>query len=277
MLGLLIAGGVWVAAHPPQGDSVILQPPPTPELIHVNVVGAVLNPGLYELDKNSRVGDVVEAAGGLVAEANINDLNLAARVENEEELNVPFTAGSVLDEEQYSIVVMESTPSVLVGIEQTDDGSSGPAETDNLADIAPEVDVTDTDADACSNAAIGSGAFVWPAEDHFLSGKDYDFRHLGIDIAAGEGAPVYAADSGVVTTVGNDESDYGNLIQIDHGNSYVTVYAHLSVIGVKMCQSVSAGQKIGAAGDTGNATGVHLHFEVLQDGWSMDPWQVLPK
>ena len=277
MLGLLLAGGVWVAARPPQGNSVVLRSPPTPELIHVNVVGAVERPGLYELNENSRVADAVEAAGGFVAEANMKGLNLAARLENEEELNIPFTVGSVLDEEQYSIVVTGSTPSVLVGNEQTDNGSSDSAETDNLADIALEVDVTDTVANTCSNAAVGSGAFVWPADNHFLSGKDYDFRHLGIDIAAGEGAPVYAADSGVVTEIGNDESGYGNVIEIDHGNGYVTIYGHFSVIEVKMCQSVYAGQRIGAAGNTGDSTGGNLHFEVLQDDWSIDPWSVLPE
>jgi murein DD-endopeptidase MepM/ murein hydrolase activator NlpD len=134
-----------------------------------------------------------------------------------------------------------------------------------------------TNQSGCPAGAVGSGAFVWPADNHYLSGNDYWSGHLGIDIAAGEGAPIYAADSGVVTMAqGGDNYGYGNVIQIDHGNGYSTVYAHLSVIGVSVCQSVYAGQWIGAAGSTGNATGAHLHFEVRKNGGFINPWFVLP-
>jgi murein DD-endopeptidase MepM/ murein hydrolase activator NlpD len=134
-----------------------------------------------------------------------------------------------------------------------------------------------TSQSACPGGAVGSGAFVWPTDAHTLSGNDFWSGHLGIDIAAGEGAPVYAADSGVVTMAqGGYNYGYGNVIQIDHGNGYSTVYAHLSVIGVGVCASVSAGQWIGAAGSTGNAQGAHLHFEVRQNGGFINPWFVLP-
>jgi len=129
----------------------------------------------------------------------------------------------------------------------------------------------------CPAGAVGSGGFVWPADDHSLSGNDYWSGHLGIDIAAGEGASVYAADSGVVTMAqGGYNYGYGNVIQIDHGNGYSTVYAHLSVIGVGQCASVGAGQWIGASGSTGNSQGAHLHFEVRQSGGFINPWFVLP-
>jgi len=124
--------------------------------------------------------------------------------------------------------------------------------------------------------AIGSGAFVWPADNHSISGNDYWSGHLGIDISAGEGAPVYAADSGVVTVAGWSDRGYGNMIQIDHGNGYSTLYAHLSVIGVGVCTSVGAGQWIGAAGNTGNSQGAHLHFEVRLNGGFINPHFVLP-
>lgn len=134
-----------------------------------------------------------------------------------------------------------------------------------------------TSQNSCPGGAVGSGGFVWPADSHFLSGNDYWSGHLGIDIAAGEGAPVYAADSGVVTMAqGGWNYGYGNVIQIDHGNGYSTLYAHLSVIGVGECTSVSAGQWIGAAGNTGNSQGAHLHFEVRQNGGFINPWFVLP-
>lgn len=134
-----------------------------------------------------------------------------------------------------------------------------------------------TSGNGCPAGAVGSGGFVWPADNHFLSGNDYWSGHLGIDIADGEGQPVYAADSGVVTmAAGGYNYGYGNVIQIDHGNGYSTVYAHLSTIGVGVCASVSAGQWIGASGNTGNSQGAHLHFEVRQGGGFINPWFVLP-
>lgn len=134
-----------------------------------------------------------------------------------------------------------------------------------------------TSQNVCPGGAVGSGGFVWPANDRFLSGNDYWSGHLGIDIAAGEGAPVYAADSGVVTMAqGGWNYGYGNVIQIDHGNGYSTVYAHLSTYFVGVCQSVFAGAQIGTAGNTGNSQGAHLHFEVRQGGGFINPWFVLP-
>ncbi|HSO12182.1 MAG TPA: peptidoglycan DD-metalloendopeptidase family protein [Anaerolineales bacterium] len=134
-----------------------------------------------------------------------------------------------------------------------------------------------TSQSACPGGAVGSGAFTWPADSHSLSGNDYWPGHLGIDIAAGEGAPVYAADSGVVTMAqGGWNYGYGNVVQIDHGNGYSTVYAHLSTYFVGLCQSVFAGAQIGSAGNTGNSQGAHLHFEVRQGGGFINPWFVLP-
>lgn len=124
--------------------------------------------------------------------------------------------------------------------------------------------------------AFGTGSFVWPADNHYLSGNDYWSGHLALDIAAGTGAPLYAADSGVVVYAGPIGGGYGNMIMIDHGNGYHTLYAHLSSVGVRCGASVSQGQYIGLAGSTGNSTGPHLHFEVRYMGGFVNPWQVLP-
>ncbi len=129
---------------------------------------------------------------------------------------------------------------------------------------------------SCGGGAVGS-ITNWPTDNHYLSGNDYWSGHLAIDLAAGEGAPVYAAGAGVVTMAqGGYNYGYGNVIQIDHGNGYVTLYAHLSVIGVSVCQSVYGSQWIGAAGNTGNSQGAHLHFEVRLNGGFVNPWSVLP-
>ena len=130
---------------------------------------------------------------------------------------------------------------------------------------------------ACGGGPVGSTAFIWPTGNHFVSGNEYWSGHLGIDIAAGMGAPVWAADAGVVTIAqGGWNGGYGNVVMIDHGNGWITVYGHLSQINVTACQGVSQGQGIGLAGSTGNSTGSHLHFETRLNGGFINPWSVLP-
>lgn len=134
-------------------------------------------------------------------------------------------------------------------------------------------------AGACEGSldgAFGSGSFIWPAGNHSLSGNDYWDGHLGIDIAAGEGASVYAADAGVVVYAGWANGGYGYMVMIDHGNGYQTLYAHLSSVVANCGQSVGKGATIGLAGSTGNSTGAHLHFEVRYLGGFVNPWSALP-
>ena len=128
----------------------------------------------------------------------------------------------------------------------------------------------------CGAGPVGSG-FIWPTGNHYLSGNDFWSGHPGIDIAAGLGAPVWAASAGTVTIAqGGWNGGYGNVVMIDHNNGYLTVYGHLSQINVSACEGVAAGQGIGLAGSTGNSTGPHLHFEIRQNGTAVDPWYLLP-
>ena len=126
------------------------------------------------------------------------------------------------------------------------------------------------------SGAVGTGGFIWPAANRYISGNDYWSGHLAIDIAAGTGASIWAADSGVVVFAGWSTVGYGNMVMIDHGNGWQTVYAHLNSVGVGCGQSVSQGQKIGTSGSTGNSTGAHLHFETRYEGGFVSPWYVLP-
>lgn len=127
----------------------------------------------------------------------------------------------------------------------------------------------------CGGGPVASG-FGWPAASHNISGNGYMPSHLGLDIQANEGEPVYAAGSGIVTMAQSGWNyGYGNVVQIDHGNGYVTVYAHLSVINVGLCTSVGQGTIIGAAGSTGNAFGAHLHFEVRIGGSNVNPYSIV--
>jgi murein DD-endopeptidase MepM/ murein hydrolase activator NlpD len=124
--------------------------------------------------------------------------------------------------------------------------------------------------------AYGTGTFVWPAGNHIISGNDYWTGHLALDIAAGDGAPIYAADAGVIVFAGWANGGYGNTVMIDHGNGYQTLYGHMSSVTARCGQSVSQGGTIGIAGSTGNSTGTHLHFEVRYQGGFVSPWFVLP-
>ena len=124
--------------------------------------------------------------------------------------------------------------------------------------------------------AYGTGTFVWPTLNHFLSGNDYWSGHLGIDIAGATGAPIFASDSGVIVFAGLANGGYGYMVMIDHGNGYQTLYAHMSAVGVYCGQSVYQGGTIGAIGSTGNSTGSHLHFEIRYMGGFINPWYMLP-
>jgi competence protein ComEA len=135
LVGLLLAGGIWVGSRQPQGEIVELRPAPTPEPLRVHVAGAVVRPGVYDLPNDSRVTDAIDAAGGFVAEADKNGLNLAARLEDGERLDVPYVAGFVPDASQGFTVVSEGTPSPLAGADLININTASAEELDKLPGI----------------------------------------------------------------------------------------------------------------------------------------------
>ncbi len=117
---------------------------------------------------------------------------------------------------------------------------------------------------------VGTGTFVFPvASSNFT--QYYWYGHPGIDIALAEGSGVFASDTGTVTFAGWNIYGYGNLIVVNHGNGFETLYAHLSGINVRPGQVVNQGQVIGAVGNTGNSSGPHVHFEIRQNAFQDDP------
>ena len=98
--------------------------------------------------------------------------------------------------------------------------------------------------------------------------------HTGLDFPAESGTPIYAAAGGVVVTQ-ELHPQYGNMIEVDHGNDLITRYAHASRIYVKKGDLIKRGQKIADVGTTGRSTGPHLHFEVLVQGVPQDPQKFL--
>ena len=106
-----------------------------------------------------------------------------------------------------------------------------------------------------------------------MGGLGDDF-HIGNDLAAAEGTPVLAAADGVVRAAGSHKS-YGNYLRILHADGDETLYAHMQYLFVKAGETVTAGQTLGTVGETGNATGPHLHFEILHRGLRYDPAEAL--
>ena len=120
----------------------------------------------------------------------------------------------------------------------------------------------------------------WPVPSCTLITSRFGYRvapttgastyHGGLDIGASMGASIVAAGAGDVIYAGAN-GGYGNCVMIDHGNGVVTVYAHMSSIGVSYGQYVTAGQYVGAVGSTGVSTGPHCHFEIRINGAQTDP------
>ena len=107
--------------------------------------------------------------------------------------------------------------------------------------------------------------------DPFGGGGQY---HKGIDFKASVGDPVLTVADGVVSFAG-DKSGYGNVVDVDHGNGYVTRYAHNSRLVVRVGDLVRVGQEIAKAGSTGRSTGAHVHFEVWENGAVVNPRKFL--
>jgi len=124
----------------------------------------------------------------------------------------------------------------------------------------------------------GSLTFIWPSTERYLSGFDYnpETNHFGIDIAGKLGNLIFAADHGVVVYAGWNDYGYGEMIVIDHGSGWQTLYAHLNQVNVFCGQEVYQGDTIGLMGSTGKSTGPHLHFEMRSDEYGrVNPWNFL--
>lgn len=125
-----------------------------------------------------------------------------------------------------------------------------------------------------AGAVTAAGQFVWPIGGVIT--QRFAWYHRGVDIATGMGTPVLAADAGRVIVAGwPDNGGFGIRVEIDHGNGYVTRYAHLSRADVVVGQTVARGNVIGLEGSTGRSTGPHLHFEVIRGGVHLNPLEFL--
>lgn len=126
---------------------------------------------------------------------------------------------------------------------------------------------------------IQSACLSWPLDRNKMNsrfGKRWRKRHKGIDLLAVEGTPVLAALPGKVIYSDDLIRGYGNMIVIKHARELYTVYAHNKENQVKRGDWVTFGQRIALSGQSGNATGPHLHFEVRDGLEPINPYQMLP-
>jgi murein DD-endopeptidase MepM/ murein hydrolase activator NlpD len=102
-------------------------------------------------------------------------------------------------------------------------------------------------------------------------------NHAGVDLDGDRGDPILAVESGIVVHAGEGIRGYGLTVIVRHGRGYSTLYAHADKLDVRVGDRVVAGQRLGAVGSTGNASGPHLHFEVRRDTAAVDPMPFLPR
>ncbi|WP_194384589.1 M23 family metallopeptidase [Microbacterium luteum] len=136
---------------------------------------------------------------------------------------------------------------------------------------------------ATQPAPVANGDWGYPQAGDYFKGRGFGYNpvigcsycstdHKGYDMSQGCGATIYAAGPGLVITAGS-LSGWGNTVRIDHGDGLITLYGHMEwgSLRVSSGDTVAAGTSLGAEGNTGHSFGCHLHYEVLQDGVSVDP------
>lgn len=214
----------------------------------------------------------------------------------------PLLAVRTVEEVTYTQPVEPETQeipddSLLVGQRQTiREGAAGVAEiTDRVTytmgqeqsretmsvNLLTQPTPTQVAVGTAQGAEGARGRFLWPLSGRISSpfgdrtifgGESF---HRGLDIAAPSGTPITASAAGQVIWAGA-KGTYGNLVKLDHGNGYVTYYAHCSSLLVEEGDWVAQGQTIALVGSTGRSTGPHCHFELLWQGELLDPQLCLP-
>jgi murein DD-endopeptidase MepM/ murein hydrolase activator NlpD len=160
---------------------------------------------------------------------------------------------------------------------------AGPRPAGPYPSVATEAPPTRTDSQVM---AAGKGRFVWPVRGQILSAfgvQDVDRRNDGVDIKSPMGTSVHAAAAGEVVYAGDQVPGFGNLVLVKHADGWVTAYAHLARVDVKMRETVAQDQEIGEVGQTGGVNEPQLHFEVryaatpIEKARPVDPLLVLPE
>lgn len=230
-----------------------------------------LNPGL---------GDDLSIGQEIIIEAPEPVISVSAKARRELEEEIPFETKKVEDNTMAkgkTAVDVKGVPGkkrVVADITYLNDAETAREVLSEEVLTEPVTEVVRVG--TLTTAATGS--FSMPAYGSYTSrfGRRWGSTHTGLDIGASYGSPVSAADGGVVEFAGWS-GGYGNLVRVNHGNGYVTYYAHMSKITVSKGQRVAKGQQVGKVGSTGNSTGPHLHFEIRKNGQILNPENFLRK
>ena len=226
-------------------------------------------------EMRARVQDRVNAIAGRLGQLDAHIIRIDA-------LGKRLTTMANVDRREFNF---DDEPVSVAVAASSGPGSQLPDLTSQLAQLEQRVDLRDVQLSALENVIVGrkiteavrpegrpvgAGAissYFGERSDPFTGEEGF---HKGLDFAGTAGEPVVAVAAGVVTWAG-ERSGYGTLVEINHGNGYVTRYAHNQSALVAVGQTVSRGEHIALMGSTGHSTGPHVHFEVLHNGTQIDP------
>jgi murein DD-endopeptidase MepM/ murein hydrolase activator NlpD len=218
----------------------------------------------------ARVQERVDAMAGRLGQLDAHIIRIDA-------LGKRLTTMANVDRREFNFDEPLAAPSAT--------GAQIPDLTSQLSQLEQQVDLRDAQLSALENLIVarkisdsvrpeGKPVGVGTITSYFGERSDpftgEDGFHKGLDFGGTAGEPVMAVAAGVVTWAG-ERSGYGTLVEINHGNGYVTRYAHNESALVAVGQMVTRGTKIALMGSTGHSTGVHVHFEVLHNGQQIDP------
>jgi murein DD-endopeptidase MepM/ murein hydrolase activator NlpD len=228
------------------------------------------------VELRARVQDRVDAIAGRLGQLDAHIIRIDA-------LGKRLTTMANVDRREFNFDDEPTPASAAAGGGLA--GNQIPDVTSQLLQLEQRVDLRDAQLSALENVIVGrkindsvrpegkpvaTGAissYFGERSDPFTGEEGF---HKGLDFAGIVGEPVVAVAAGVVTWVG-ERTGYGTLVEINHGNGYVTRYAHNQSALVAVGQTVSRGEHIALMGSTGHSTGPHVHFEVLHNGSQIDP------
>jgi competence protein ComEA len=140
MAGFALAGLLFFVARAPAGEAIVLEPAPTQEPIAVHIIGAVPRPGLYQFIEGARVQDAIDAAGGLLASADVTSINLAALLEDGQQINIPYRSGEEPSEDENSLdLPNDNQPTPQSSTELININTATAEELDSLPGIGPTI------------------------------------------------------------------------------------------------------------------------------------------
>lgn len=207
----------------------------------------------------------------------VEDAKIKLEADKEAQVDFRITLDSqVITLEKESALVEEKMKELMA-----DEQAALEAQDANLASEEEMADrVAQLSKELATQGVYVGGDLMWPTPSSTRITSPFGYRvhpisgsytlHKGVDIGAGGGQDILAANSGTVI-VSDYHSSYGNYVMIDHGGGMVTLYAHMSKRSVSAGQTVGKGELVGLVGSTGYSTGNHLHFEVIVDGTHTDP------